>query len=436
MAKSKPWDSGWQIGEKLGSGGQGDTHIARRKEDGKQLFALKTLRNNSDDDRRERMYVEVANLRILDHLHIPQFIESNVEDYKDKNVPLYLVTEYVPGPTLQQFIENNGALDLDSALTLVVHLTDVLAYCHNKNAYHRDIKPDNIILRDWDINEPYLIDFGLSFNSEIPKVDETPSWQHIGNRFLSLPELRVIEGNKRDHRSDVTSICGILLFCLTGMHPTDLIDGNNAKPHRRERSIEILQKIPQKKIQALNKVFDIGFNTAINDRWQSIESLKNSLIDLLNLHEEDMEEESDLNKKLEHFKKSVEGRHDFKQNKELDNLHAQFVKILMSTNDMVINELSDNFGRIQSRRAPDYVKQVFSERVGITHKYSEALQFFPWFTLYINGSEIVIEANESENRVELLRHPLNEVVDWLSLQQRIRNYYVDGLISKNKLAQR
>lgn len=100
-----------------------------------------------------------------------------------------MVTEFIPGDILSDFIRTE-VMNIFSAVSLTIKLLDTLKYCHQIGIVHRDIKPDNIIIKNNDISTPVLIDFGISFN----KVDEyatdlTPTWQQLGNRFFQLPEL-------------------------------------------------------------------------------------------------------------------------------------------------------------------------------------------------------------------------------------------------------
>ena len=87
-----------------------------------------------------------------------------------------------------------------------------MEFYHASGVGHRDIKPDNIILRSGICASPVLIDFGLTFNVHDEEEDLTPDWQQVGNKFLSLPEHAMFSQNKRDLRSDLTSCVGLLYF--------------------------------------------------------------------------------------------------------------------------------------------------------------------------------------------------------------------------------
>jgi serine/threonine-protein kinase len=430
MALVNTWKEQWEKGGRIGKGGQGLTFFVTHKESGEQ-FAIKFLKEQGILERRERMYVEVSSLKILNHPNIPKLIDSNESTFKDITHKLYMVSEYIPGITLQDHIDANGIMNLEDAISFTIKLSEIIKYCHSKGFIHRDIKPDNIILKNNEIINPFLIDFGLSFNENISlEKADTPSWQHIGNRFLSLPELRVSEGNKRDFRSDATMICGILFFCLTGIHPTDLVDENMAKPHRREKGRNIIDTLPEYKIASVNNFFDIAFNQAINNRWQTAEIIITTLKEILNMKPAD-ETNKDINQKLEEFKAKLEKRLDFKHLDEIGLVFKNCDDIVNRAAKEVINRLKPvKFGTSQTGYSLNVSKQVYTNQLGLTAPYSNDIIFYPRFSCYSNGSEFIFDAIESGQRTELSRFQLNEDINWEKLFDAVTEYYINGVASK------
>jgi eukaryotic-like serine/threonine-protein kinase len=430
MSKNKTWEEKWEKGDRIGKGGQGLTYFAHEISS-ESTFAIKFLKEQKVSERRERMFIEVSALKILNHPSIPKHVDSNEEYFKDDRHELYLVSEYIAGPTLEEFISTNGVMPLEDAIRFTKKLAEIIKYCHEKGVIHRDIKPDNIILRNGELNNPFLIDFGLSFNEELStEKGNTPSWQHLGNRFLSLPELRVSEGNKRDFRSDVTMVCGIFLFCLTSIHPTDLIDEKITKPHRRLKEKSVIDKLTDYKIPAINNFFDIAFNQGINDRWQTINSVIIALNDIEYMKPEP-ESQKDINQKLESFKEKLESRIDYKQLEQIRLVLSKCNSIVNYSAQEVIRKLMPTeFGTIQTGHSLDVTKQTFTNQLGLKTPYSDEIIFYPQFSCYSTGSEFVFEALESGKRSELARFQLNEEFDWIALQQKVIEYYVDGITSK------
>jgi serine/threonine-protein kinase len=152
----------YQIVKTLGRGGFGqtflavDTHLPSQRS-----CAIKQLKpaiaNPAQkqwlEDRFER---EAAILEALGagHPQIPQLYA-----YFQENGEFYLVQEYIEGETLTQQVQQKGAFAVAEVEQLLISLLQVLEYVHSQHKIHRDIKPDNIIIRASD-SQPVLIDFG------------------------------------------------------------------------------------------------------------------------------------------------------------------------------------------------------------------------------------------------------------------------------------
>jgi eukaryotic-like serine/threonine-protein kinase len=272
MAKEKkPWSDDWEILNSIGGGGQGQTFLVKSVHDGAKA-CLKVLSNNKDKERRERFRRECVVLETIEHPSIPKFIASNSSEFRGEQL-LYLVTEFISGETLAQSIES-AILDKDTALDLTSRILSVLEFVHSCDIVHRDIKPDNIVLREKSFSDPVLIDFGLSFNKDYATLS-TETLQQIGNRFLHLPELQLDSSNKRNPISDITQVCGILLYTLTGLPPTVLLDEHRRMPHQRDKIRESLAAVDG--ANELRPVFDRAFRQATSERWQSAMQLRERL---------------------------------------------------------------------------------------------------------------------------------------------------------------
>ncbi|GGA46307.1 protein kinase [Okeania sp. KiyG1] len=295
--KPKPWDENWNTIKDIGGGGHGLTFLVEPKNDLFSVgqYVLKRLKNQESLERRSRMHVEVTiigRLNILNCPNIPKLIDSNSQYFKDKNVPLYMVTEFIEGKTLEKFITEKGIVDVFDAIKLTFNLLETLELCHQEGIVHRDIKPDNIIVRNDSLTTPVLIDFGLSFNKE-NDTSLTPTEQDVGNRFLVLPEHRRKSGLQRDPRSDITQICGILFFLITG-EPPYLFDAKGSKPHQNQKVKQKLLALPEQILSRINRVFDTAFDIRIDYRWQSTITLNTALIDVLNSENQEYNEKTSL----------------------------------------------------------------------------------------------------------------------------------------------
>ena len=247
--------------------------------DNRKIYVYKKLKQQKDEKRRARMFREVSCLKSLIHPNIVSVVDTNVEKYEDLNCNLFFVTSYIEGQNLDNFIKSRENLSLDLIIRAFINLINTVAYCHEENIIHRDIKPDNIMCLNNDINNLILIDFGLSFNQDDKNI--TPTSEHLGNRFLYLPELQ--NGNKTDKRSDITQLCGILFFMLTKKYPVNLQNEKDEMPHQREDIKDYFAKMfKNNQLDKIYKIFDQAFQININERYQTIDSLKLDVENILN----------------------------------------------------------------------------------------------------------------------------------------------------------
>lgn len=284
MANRKEWERDWQVcSDWKKGGGQGTVSLVVRKGDASGVrYVLKELKSWRDPDRRRRMHREVVALETLTHPATPRVIAHNTQVYDDLATPLYAVFEYIDGPTLEEvFAAADSAapapMRLGDAAALTLRLLDALDACHDGGIGHRDVKPDNIVLRNGRAADPVLIDFGQTFNVDKSAEPTTTVGQQVGNRFLALPEHAPTSGNKRDLRSDLTACCGVLFFALTGVAPAVLTDEGQQAPHQRPPARAALDRIAEPARSRLLSVFDVGFQHRLDRRWQSVAALREKL---------------------------------------------------------------------------------------------------------------------------------------------------------------
>ncbi|WP_069790351.1 protein kinase domain-containing protein [Cyanobacterium sp. IPPAS B-1200] len=152
----------YQIIESIGRGGFGETFLAidTHSPSGKRcvIKQLKPIINESSIP--QWMYDRFEQeARILEHVGDEQIQVPRLHAYfcEDKN--FYLVQEWVEGITLTKKVQEEGKIPPEKVEEFLLKILPVLGYLHKENIVHRDVKPDNIILRAKD-NLPVLIDFG------------------------------------------------------------------------------------------------------------------------------------------------------------------------------------------------------------------------------------------------------------------------------------
>src|SRR6266568_3261293 len=106
------------------------------------IVAIKLLHAYLGSPQREQFLQEARLLRKLKHPHILPILDAGIHD----DLP-YLVTEYAPGGSLRDRLDQQPGIPLsvDDALMILSHIGGALHYAHQNKLIHRDVKPDNIL---------------------------------------------------------------------------------------------------------------------------------------------------------------------------------------------------------------------------------------------------------------------------------------------------
>ncbi|MDB9315829.1 serine/threonine-protein kinase, partial [Spirulina sp. CS-785/01] len=158
---------------------------------------------------------------ILEELgeHHPQI--PTLYAYFEADGQFYLVQEYIEGDTLTQQVQQQGTFSEDRVRDILSQLLAVLEYVHSRNIIHRDIKPDNILLRHSD-SKPILIDFGAV--RETMTTVATPSGNTVNSIVVGTPGFMPSEQNigRPVFSSDLYALGLTAIYLLTGKFPREL----------------------------------------------------------------------------------------------------------------------------------------------------------------------------------------------------------------------
>jgi len=144
----------YRLTGRLGAGGMGVVYLGAAK-DGIPV-AVKVLRPElaEDPEFRVRFSREVATLTRVEGMCTVRVIEADTQGPKP-----FLVTEYVNGPSLSDYVERHGPLGAEMLYGLATGLAEALAAIHAAGIVHRDLKPSNVLLTE---GGPKVIDFGIA----------------------------------------------------------------------------------------------------------------------------------------------------------------------------------------------------------------------------------------------------------------------------------
>ena len=153
--------------------------------------------------------------RILrDYADEPNIV--TVLDYFEENEKAYLVMEYLDGKTLAEVIRQGGKWPTEKAVHTFVPVMHTLERIHKTGVIHRDISPDNLIVRP--DGSLVLMDFGAAKQESDTSVTQGTVYKSI----YSPPEQREV-GTIARSAADVYALAATLYFAITGTEPEDVL---------------------------------------------------------------------------------------------------------------------------------------------------------------------------------------------------------------------
>ena len=214
----------------LGEGAYGLVCRARdRKLDRDVAIKLLKASHLQDPDSRKRFEREARLASRVRSPHVAAIFDAGTTDSA-----LYLVTEFIAGPTLDHRVRAGGPVPLDQAVEILAKVLDGLAAIHEAGIIHRDIKPANVLLADGG-QRPVIIDLGLAFSDDVTRI--TRPNQAVGTPTYFSPEL--ILGEPLTPASDLYSFSIVAFTVLTGQRPyprtslRQMLESHLSQPPRR-----------------------------------------------------------------------------------------------------------------------------------------------------------------------------------------------------------
>src|SRR5271163_250440 len=197
----------YRLQDRLGEGGMGVVHLARDPQGG--LVAVKVLHPNTTESANARLRLarEVETMRRVRSAFVAEVLDADVTG----EFP-YIVTRYVPGPTLEAMVRGRGPLSGSGLRRLACGTAEALAAIHAAGVVHRDLKPGNVMLAD---DRPVVIDFGIAQTGDATRLTQTGLV--MGTPGYLAPE--VIEGQPSSPASDVHCWGTTMAFAATGHLP-------------------------------------------------------------------------------------------------------------------------------------------------------------------------------------------------------------------------
>ncbi|MFF8266659.1 serine/threonine-protein kinase [Streptomyces sp. NPDC016562] len=203
-----PEIGGYRLLARLGAGGMGEVFLARTAS-GRPL-ALKTVHRelSLEPDFAERFDREI---RANDRVRCAWTV-SVVDFSPPGSSPQWLATEYIPAPSLGDWVSRYGPLAEPALWCLARELSAALVTVRAAGVVHRDIKPANVLLGP---QRPFLIDFGIARAVRDPRHTRTGTV--VGTPGYLAPEQAT--GAVASAPADVFSLAAVLVYAATGRSP-------------------------------------------------------------------------------------------------------------------------------------------------------------------------------------------------------------------------
>lgn len=272
----------YKILQLIGKGGMGEVYLAEDiKLDRKAALKILPPEFAADEVRMSRFIREAKSASALNHPNILTIYEIG----EAENIH-FIAAEFIKGKTLNEYLKIHRP-DVRPALEIAVQIASALDEAHSAGIIHRDIKPDNVMIRDNGLVK--LLDFGIAKLSVLPKIvesskhlkEETNSPLYsaktnlgtiIGTADYMSPEQA--KGKEIDSRTDIFSFGVVLYQMMSGNLPfegetaSEIINAilnNEPKPLKNEIPNEIsliiekcLKKNKDERYQTIKEVlFDL-----------------------------------------------------------------------------------------------------------------------------------------------------------------------------------
>lgn len=179
----------------------------------KKLVAIKKLHNTSTPVELIRFQREAKLTSSLTHPNVRSVLDFGLTG---ENEP-YLVLELAKGESVAEHLKKHGAMDVETALDVLIQVAAGLEHAHNRSIVHRDIKPSNVMLVERGRKlQAQIVDFGIA-KSKTSMQDITGEGVGLGTPLFMSPEQ--VGHAEIDQRSDIYSFGCLMYDMLTGQPP-------------------------------------------------------------------------------------------------------------------------------------------------------------------------------------------------------------------------
>lgn len=256
----------YKIIKKIGSGGMANVYLAKDLIlERKVAVKMMALDFQEDEQNLRRFQREALSTTELDHPNI-----VNIYDVGEGSQP-YIVMEYIDGMDLKEYIKENHPIPYHKVIDIMSQILDGIAYAHENNVIHRDIKPHNILIcQDGHVK---ITDFGIAVALSQNSITQTNSL--LGSvQYISPEQAR---GNVVTKQSDIYSLGIVLYELLAGTVPFDGESAVSIALKHFQAEIPSLREFDSRLPQALENVVLKATAKEVQNRYATVAEMKADL---------------------------------------------------------------------------------------------------------------------------------------------------------------
>lgn len=256
----------YKIIKKIGTGGMANVYLAKdlilERNVAVKMMALDF---QEDEQNLRRFQREALSTTELDHPNI-----VNIYDVGEGSQP-YIVMEYIDGMDLKEYIKENHPIPYHKVIDIMSQILDGIAYAHENNVIHRDIKPHNILI-DQD-GHVKITDFGIAVALSQNSITQTNSL--LGSvQYISPEQAR---GNVVTKQSDIYSLGIVLYELLAGTVPFDGESAVSIALKHFQAEMPSLRELDSRLPQALENVVLKATAKEVQNRYETVAEMKADL---------------------------------------------------------------------------------------------------------------------------------------------------------------
>lgn len=319
----------YQILSLVGQGGMADVYRAKDTILNR-IVAIKILRSKLSQDPMilVRFQREASAASRLSHPNVVDIYD--VGEFEGFH---YIVMEYVRGRTLKQLITQRGAINFNEAIDIMRQLVSAVAMAHSNNIIHRDIKPQNVLVKD--DGTVKITDFGIAIDSD--SVQLTSNNAVMGSAHYLAPETA--QGMEPTAQVDIYSLGIVFYELLTGQVPySGKTPTEIALQHLRQKIPYVRDFYPAIP-QSVENIILKATAKDLSQRYSSADEMLYDLVHCRDLEYRNMERIKIDEKEISHVevnKGKVKVQYDEKRKKEPAKRKTGFSKIVIGICSILI----------------------------------------------------------------------------------------------------